>query len=550
MSFVLGLAVVSCGGTDTGSPTSSTSEERASEDGDATATGHVEEPSTIDVQCEIGTGIDELPYDSKRLGILGDVPTDARWLRRTFRIDNPAGRAVAFEPGVTVRYVDADGETIAEIDDVDRLVPAFTVASGQATVRTMTAIDGVNAGSFLATDAATIDEILSRTASCTLVDPPEAVLANDLIAPPAGVEFTTTGPCTISADRGQVEQVVRVVNDSSRPVAADALLEVLNDAGDRIGVLGGGGMNVVDPGNSTEFTASGASFTIADDPIDSCEILSTGPASPSLALTTSIEVMVDPTRATKAVVDGDGNVLLAARDDRVLPVSFLHGGDGSSPRPLVVWLHGLGGISVPGEPIPTHLAEAGYVVAIINQPETSEPVVSIHGYPLLPGDVQAVLDALEDPADGFADELASVVDMERIAVAGHSIGTTAALAFAGHPCCEDDRIHAAVTFGASHRFTFDGGEYRFSRIPLLLVNGTEDVIAAHSEAEELLAGAERNTSLLSLDGADHFAPVYGNAGDAAAELARSAMIAFLDVHVAGVATSEALDAYDLSTTEE
>lgn len=519
-------------------PSSETSDSSRVDDGPS---------ASISVDCERGSDLDELPYDPSRAGIFGDVPVATRWLQRTFRIENPTDHSVAFEPGFTIRYLDADGATVAELVDGDRNAPAFTVAAGQSAARTATAFDGINAAFMLAADPETVGEVLARTTACELVDPPGAVPVGGPTLAPADMDIAVQGPCALDDAGALVEQDVRVVNRGPRPAAVHPLVEVLSGSGERLGMLGTDGPTVVDAGDTVEITTYRAAFTVVDEPIDSCTTLSTDPDSPSLDLAARTEVLVDERRPTVERRDSDGNVVLEARIDRQLPVTFLNLTE-ESARPLVVWLHGLGGSAVPEAPLVTHLAEAGYVVAILNQPETSNPANIIAGYPLLPGDVGAVLDGIGDPDDGFADDIASVIDLDRTAVAGHSIGATGVLAMTANTCCADDRIDAGVTFGANLGAPFAGGEYRFSPVPLLLVNGTEDVLADHAEAEAVVAAANGNVSLLSLDGADHFTPVHGNAGYPDAQLAREAVTAFLDVHVAGTAEPETLEPFALTVS--
>ena len=265
--------------------------------------------------------------------------------------------------------------------------------------------------------------------------------------------------------------------------------------------------------------------------------------------------VVDPSRPTDEITAADGTVLLAAADERTIPVNLLYDGVGDGgpdataaevePKPIAVILHGLGGTEEPGNPLPQRLHREGYVVVMPNQQETSAPVNSIAGYPLLPGDTTAVLNALLDPADGVADELASQLDGERITVIGHSIGAAGALAMAFHECCTDSRVDAVVTFGASDNFAFGETPWDFATpVPKLLIHGTEDQLSPDEEASDILDASGPEARLLLLEGADHFEPVYGNEQPEFAEAAQDALVAFLAVHLDG-APPDTLDPFGL-----
>lgn len=261
--------------------------------------------------------------------------------------------------------------------------------------------------------------------------------------------------------------------------------------------------------------------------------------------------IVDTNRPTREVVGFDGEVKLAAQPTRTLPTVLVYQGvDGGGadtaaadlePQPLVVWANGLGGMAGAGDPMLLALAEAGYVIAAPNGPELSAPIGSASGLSELPADISAVIDALVDDSDGVADDLAQQIDVERIGVAGHSIGASGALAAASHDCCRDDRIDAVAAFGINPDFGFEGGEFRYFGTPLLLLHGTDDQIAPLTGSQRVLDSASAPAHLLTLDGADHFEPLYGDSDSAIATDARSLVIGFFDVYVGGSATPEQLD---------
>lgn len=267
----------------------------------------------------------------------------------------------------------------------------------------------------------------------------------------------------------------------------------------------------------------------------------TAPTEPGRAWRT-VEV-VDPDRGTDEVVNADGEVVLDAADTRTIPVELIYEGiDGggedaapsdTAPRPLVVWMNGLGGRAAPEDPLLVALYEAGYIVAAPNSPEVSAPASSPADFPELPADVRVVVDAILHPADGVADDLAANVVSSEIGLAGHSIGSSAVLASAFHDCCRDPRVGAAVAIGANTGFRFGDTDFDYSGTPLLLVNGDADQISPLAESEKILAASSDPTRLLVVPGADHFEPVYGGADTDAGSLTIDAIVGFLDVHLAG-----------------
>lgn len=278
------------------------------------------------------------------------------------------------------------------------------------------------------------------------------------------------------------------------------------------------------------------------------------------------EVLIDTKRQTDEVVQNEV-VVLEANDERRIDVDLLYPSAEAAedadpapvaPRPLIVWLNGLGGRSGLGNPVPYALGQAGFIVVIANSPELSSPVGDARGFRFGPGDVSSLLDALADPADGFADDLAESIDIDRVGIAAHSIGATTAFGLAFHECCRDDRVDAVTAFGASVLFRFDDtdldGErdkpeedFSFGGTPLLLIVGTEDAVVPDGHTEEILAQTGPTGRLLLVDGADHFELANGDADSPKVISGVEATVAFFGVHVAGTEPPTILD--DLGLVE-
>ncbi len=253
---------------------------------------------------------------------------------------------------------------------------------------------------------------------------------------------------------------------------------------------------------------------------------------------------VDESRPTAEIAGGDGEVLLAASDTRTLSTPMLYpgaddGGEDSGPaavdpRPLVVWLNGLAGMAAAGDPLLLDLFEAGYVVAAPNVPEIARPASNFEGFVHQPADVSFIVDALKDDSDGIADDLAPIIDFDKIAILGHSTGAVGMLGLVGHDCCRDDRFSAAVGFGTNRLQTFEGPDYDLGETPLLLIRGDGDDVGPEEQAEQILAAAGSHAYLVTVPNADHFTPVYGADNDPTAqEFASAAVLEFLSTFLTG-----------------
>lgn len=260
--------------------------------------------------------------------------------------------------------------------------------------------------------------------------------------------------------------------------------------------------------------------------------------------------VVDTTRPTDEVLDAAGTVLLVAATTRTIPTVLVYeGADGggedapaatAASQPLVVWMNGLGGEAGAGDPLLLALVDAGYVVAAPNSPEVSAPASSFLDFPELPADITTVIDALLAPDDGVADDLSSLIDAERIGLAGHSLGGTGVLGSVFNECCRDARVDAAAVFGVVPGLVFES-EFDFSGAPLLLIHGSADEISALAGAQEILESAAAPAYLFALQGADHFDPVYGDDSSETAFDARAVVIEFFNVYVADSSSAKELN---------
>ena len=205
--------------------------------------------------------------------------------------------------------------------------------------------------------------------------------------------------------------------------------------------------------------------------------------------------LVDPTRPSMATGD------FAGTDNRILEVTVWSPVGLESPAPLLVYGHGFSGNRTEMIFLHEHLASHGYIVAALDFPLTTGEAPggpNVLDLPSQPGDVRFVMDALLS-GEGPGADLASLIDADRIAMAGLSYGglTTTLLAF--HPREADPRIKAAISIaGPSQMFT---GKY-FSRggPPFLMIAGTEDGMVPFELNAAPIPDLVPGAGLLQIDG--------------------------------------------------
>jgi predicted dienelactone hydrolase len=175
--------------------------------------------------------------------------------------------------------------------------------------------------------------------------------------------------------------------------------------------------------------------------------------------------------------------------------------------PVVLSSHGYSDGRTGEAYIAEALASRGYVVAAPQFPLTSltsaprDPVDVINQ----PGDVRFVLDQVLALAKTRGSWLAGRVDRHRIAASGLSYGGLTTLLLAFHPTLRDERIRAAVGI-APVACSFDETFYRAPRPPLLLIQGTQDLLVPiEANAARAFANASSARELVALAEATHTA---------------------------------------------
>ena len=168
----------------------------------------------------------------------------------------------------------------------------------------------------------------------------------------------------------------------------------------------------------------------------------------------------------------------------------------SSPSPVVLFSHGLGGTRRGCVYLGKHWSARGYVAVFLQHPGSDDSVwrneplagrtaamnqaASAKNFMLRVQDVPAVLDRLEAWNEEPGHPLAGWLDLSHVGMSGHSFGavTTQAVSgqsFFGSARLTDERIRAAISFSpSSPRRGNPQKAFGYVRIPWLLMTGTKD----------------------------------------------------------------------------
>jgi predicted dienelactone hydrolase len=170
----------------------------------------------------------------------------------------------------------------------------------------------------------------------------------------------------------------------------------------------------------------------------------------------------------------------------------------TTPEPVILFSHGLGGSRAgsvfPGE----HWAARGYVAVFLQHPGSDDSVwkdeprqqrmramnqaASLDNFLLRVQDVPAVLNQLEIWNTAKTNQLAGRLDLKKVGMSGHSFGAVTTEAVSGETMpvggqtFTDPRIRAAIAFSPSSPKTGSAAKaFGSVKIPWMLMTGTKDV---------------------------------------------------------------------------
>jgi dienelactone hydrolase len=237
--------------------------------------------------------------------------------------------------------------------------------------------------------------------------------------------------------------------------------------------------------------------------------------------------VVDDERTTPAVAAAG----LAEQPTRTVDVTVVFPAEGGEPAegpfPLVVFAHGWNGRGDNFVALAEGWAEQGYVVALPTFPLSREGIAFSDDYVNQPADITAVIDSLVEGADEPA--LAGLVDPERVALGGHSLGSATVFRAAYNACCTDERIDATFPVSGGPFDVADGGYEQWPSTPMLLVHGVLDPLVTIDVGDSVFELVQAPVRYLRMDEADHNSVFTGDNG----ALFGASVLAFLDATLGG-----------------
>ncbi len=216
-------------------------------------------------------------------------------------------------------------------------------------------------------------------------------------------------------------------------------------------------------------------------------------------------VLRDDSRETKAIGGFPGSDFREFKGTVWFPKA--NAANRKSRLPLVVYSHGFGSYHKAADYLTEWLAASGYVVAAIDFPLTS--MFSPTGFPdpadavNQPGDLSFLIDRILVAASDPQSPLFGLVDPDKIAAVGLSLGGLTTTLIAYHDELRDDRLKAAVAMAPPVEVLTERFYQTRPGLPYMLIAGTKDNVVNYEP--NMAPFPERNPAawLLSLDGGTH-----------------------------------------------
>ena len=171
---------------------------------------------------------------------------------------------------------------------------------------------------------------------------------------------------------------------------------------------------------------------------------------------------------------------------------------GDGPYPVVLFSHGFAGFPEQSADLTTHLASWGFVVAAPDHVERSlSGMLGTAAEGVDPREdaevLAATLDLVEGESGREGSPLADLVDLDHVAVTGHSAGAGAAYELAG----SDDRIDSFIAYSVGR------GEGPVPDIPGMVMLGTTDGVIPAAATRDLYEAMAPPKYLVEIEGAGH-----------------------------------------------
>lgn len=177
----------------------------------------------------------------------------------------------------------------------------------------------------------------------------------------------------------------------------------------------------------------------------------------------------------------------------------------AGPFPLVVYSHGYMSSVDEADYMVDFLVPKGYVVAAVNYPLSNG---AAPGGPIVTdvinqaGDVSFVVDQLLARNVDSGDNLSGLIDPQRIAAVGLSLGGLTTQLAAYHPEARDPRIQTAVSI-AGPSAMLEREFFQTANMPFMMVGGTDDAIVPYDMNAAPMPDKVNNSLLVTLEGGSH-----------------------------------------------
>jgi predicted dienelactone hydrolase len=177
------------------------------------------------------------------------------------------------------------------------------------------------------------------------------------------------------------------------------------------------------------------------------------------------------------------------------------------PYPLLVFSQGFGLPVSAYSHLLRHWAAAGFVVAAPTYPYTAPPgpldEADIINHP---AELRAVVTALTNGSTKHGSPLAGLVNGAEVGLVGHSDGGDVSLAVAANTCCHDSKVKAVALLSGAELSSFGGAYFVGPQVPLLVVQGSDDLVNVPACSVQLYDQAKAPKFYLDLLGAGHRGP--------------------------------------------
>jgi predicted dienelactone hydrolase len=176
-----------------------------------------------------------------------------------------------------------------------------------------------------------------------------------------------------------------------------------------------------------------------------------------------------------------------------------------APYPLVVYSHGYMSQYKEGQYILEFLASHGYVAVSVDFPLSNGSAPGgavVSDVVNQPGDISFLIDQMVARSQQADNILYGLVDRDRIAAVGLSLGGLSTELAAFDAKRRDPRIRAAVSMAGPSEF-FTPEFFADNGIPFMYIGGTADAIVPYHENAQPIAKEDKNAVLVTLQSGSH-----------------------------------------------